>query len=71
MPNNTTTFRTRNSLQVIIDSPRGLSRASHEQMLREAKMNDWTLGELLERMWAAYAASTAVPAPAVANGRRR
>lgn len=63
----------RNSLQIKVGAPRGLTVETHYEMQREARMQDWTVGQLLEHMWAAYAEAHATPAPAPAssNGTHR
>lgn len=64
----------RQSLQVRVGSPEGLTPETHSAMLREARMQDWTMGQLLERLWAAYTRPAPVqletPAPATASRKR-
>lgn len=60
----------RDSLQVKVGAPRGLSVETHAQMLREARMQDWTVGQLLEHMWAVYTAPALAKEP-VSNGRAK
>jgi len=68
-----TTTRTpfqRKSLQVNVGTRDGLTPETNAAMIREARMGDMSLGQLLELMWAAYtAAQKTEPQPAPKNGR--
>lgn len=69
---NETTTRTpfqRKSLQVNVGTRDGLTPETNAAMIREARMGDMSLGQLLERMWAAYTAAQSTEKQPAANGR--